>query len=287
MFPAHRRAAALLFLFLLLAILPSAQGVTVTLQQGNLPTAAYAGTLDTFVTNGTTSNASPARNYGGAGALAVSADTTVNPANTQGQFLSFLQFDTSTAKSAFDTQFGAGGWTVTGVQLQLTAQSPGNAIFNGFSGGTNTAGNIDLRWLAANLTSADEGTGTPGVSSTSGMTFNNYTTYTGGSDQALGTFAFGGGTSGLFTMNATLGTGLLNDILAGGLTAFELKPSTGSQVSALFNSRNFTGGGSPGSRPALAITAVATAAPEPGRMMLVLLGGFVTVMRRRRAGVQS
>lgn len=267
------------FLSLIFVIPPLAGAATVVLQQGNLLSGTYAGTTDAFVTNGTTNNASPTRNYGGAGALAISASTAAAPANTQGEFQSFIEFDLALAKSSFDSQFGVGAWTVTAVQLQLTAAAPNNAIFNGFSltNPLNTAGNIDVRWMAND--SWVEGTGTPSNSQTSGMTYNNFSTFTGGSDQALGTFAFGGGITGVTNFNLGLTSGLLGDIASGSASTFQMMASSGSQVSALFDSKNF--GSSASARPALSITAVA-AAPEPGRAALLVSALGVMMLRRRR-----
>ena len=173
---------------------------------------------------------------------------------------------------------------MTGVQLQLTAQAPANGIFNG-SPSTNTPGNIDIRWLARDLTSSDEGSGKANATvTTSGITYNNYTTYTGVSDEALGTYNFNGTTSGLFTASSlALTSGFLSDILGGSKTDFELLPSSGSQVSAVFTARDYTGSGasSPLTRPALSITAIA--APEPARVMLFLFGSLALLLHRRRA----
>src|SRR5436190_7014118 len=66
---------------------------------------------DAFVTTGPSGNLSN-NNYGGAGALSVAA-----PNLSQGEFQSVLQFNLSGAKSAFDSQFGAGQWTIQSVTL--------------------------------------------------------------------------------------------------------------------------------------------------------------------------
>ena len=84
---------------------------------------------DAFVTSGPSGTLS-ANNYGGAGALSVTA-----PGLSQGEFQSVLQFDLSGAKSSFDSQFGPGQWSVQSVTLQLTATSPNNAIFNASAAG--------------------------------------------------------------------------------------------------------------------------------------------------------
>jgi hypothetical protein len=265
----------LLPLLIVAALALDIGAATVFLQQQDTPTTGYLGTVDAFVTSTSSANASPTRNYGAAGSLAISAPTSAAPANTKGEFQSMLQFDLALAKSTFDTQFGLGGWTVTSVQLGLTATAPANAIFN-----SSAAGNIDVRWLTND--SWVEGSGTPGSNQTAGLTFNNLSTYLGGSDQALGTFLFGGGTSGTSTFTLTLASGLIGDIINGAKATFQLKASAGSQVSSLFNSRDFTGLGasSPSVRPSLSITAVA--APEPGRTALVVVAGIALGLKRRR-----
>lgn len=265
-----------LFLALGAALSPAPVGAaTVVLQQGVQPTAAYAGTIDAFVTNGTANNASPNGNYGGAGALAVAAPTAVAPANTQGEFRSLMQFDTAIAKSTFDSLFGAGSWSVTDVSLALRAQAPNNAIFNGNGTLSNTAGFVDFRWLAND--SWIEGTGTPSAPGVTGLTYNTLAGFTGAGDEALGSFAFNGATSGLFTASFGLTPGFVIDLLGGGKSTFEMLASSGSQVSGVFTSRSF---GTAANRPFLSITAVAV--PEPGRALLALLGAAAMVLPRRR-----
>src|SRR5580765_4086981 len=61
-------------------------------------------TADAFVTTGP-ANSLATNNYGAGGALALSAT-----GSSQGEFQSVLRFDTSTAKSAFDSLYGAGSW---------------------------------------------------------------------------------------------------------------------------------------------------------------------------------
>ena len=71
---------------------------------------------DAFVTTGPSGNLS-GNNYGGAGALGVSA-----PGLPKGEFQSVLQFDLAGGRNSFDDQFGAGQWNVQSVSLQLTGQ---------------------------------------------------------------------------------------------------------------------------------------------------------------------
>src|SRR5690242_3498629 len=64
---------------------------------------------DAFVTTGPSNNLI-SNNYGGGGTLALSAAGLAN-----GEFQSVLQFDTSGAKSLFDSAYGAGLWSVQSV----------------------------------------------------------------------------------------------------------------------------------------------------------------------------
>ena len=124
-----------------------------------------------------------------------------------------------------------------------------------------------------------EGSGKPSPLSTGGLSYSTLSTFTSGSDQALGTFAFRGATSGNSTFSLGLGSGLLADATGGTAVSFLLKASTGSQVSALFNSRDF--GSTASARPALTLSAVA--APEPGRASLLFIALGMTFLHRRRA----
>ena len=113
---------------------------------------------DAFVTTGPASNLT-LNNYGGAGALALSA-----AGSTQGEFQSVLRFDTSASKIAFDGLYGAGMWSLQSATLRLTAALPNNAIFN-----ANSPGLFAVSWLQND--GWIEGTGTPNVPTTTGITF--------------------------------------------------------------------------------------------------------------------
>src|SRR3977135_2320578 len=66
---------------------------------------------DAFVTTGPSGNLKN-NNYGGPGAESVAA-----PNLSQGVFHSALQFGLSGAKSSFDSQYGAGQWSIQSVTL--------------------------------------------------------------------------------------------------------------------------------------------------------------------------
>ena len=231
----------------LLSLAPLAPGAVVTLN----PVA------DAFVTS-----AQPASNFGGGGALAISA-----PGLSAGELQSVLRFDTSSAFSSFNSTYGAGQWTIQSVTLQLTAAAPNNPVFN-----AQAAGQFIASWMQNNTWV--EGSGTPQSPTTTGITFTTLPSFEGSSDETLGTFSFGGATSGASVYSLALTTGFLSDVSSGGLASLRLYAS-GSTVSYVFNSRSFT---TVANRPVLTITAV----PSPAGIAMLTLAGFVTASRRQR-----
>jgi hypothetical protein len=217
---------------------------------------------DAFVTTGPSGNLAN-NNYGAAGGLSLAA-----PGLSQGEFQSVLQFGFSSAKSSFDTQFGAGQWTIQSVTLQLTATTPNNGIFNAGS-----AGQFGISWMQND--GWIEGTGTPQAPTASGITFSSLSSFASGADEALGIFSYNGATSGNAAYSLNLTPLFSGDILAGNTVSLRLFP-TDSAVSYLSDSRNF---GTAAARPLLTITAV----PEPGQFALGLLGlGICFLARHRR-----
>jgi hypothetical protein len=206
------------------------------------------------------SSANPSNNYGGAGALSVSAAGLAN-----GEFQSVLRFDMSAAKSSFDAAYGAGQWTVQSIALKLSATAPNNAIFN-----ASAAGQFNASWMQND--SWVEGSGTPASPTTTGITLNSLPGFLSGSDAALGTFSFNGATSGSFTYTLAMPAGLLGDIGAGSLASMRLYAAD-STVSYLSDSRNF---GQAALRPEFDITAV----PEPAGLAFLFAGPVLTARRR-------
>lgn len=203
-----------------------------------------------------------ALNYGGAGALAMSAS-----GSAKGEFDSLLRFDFSSAKSSFDAIFGAGAWTLQSVKLTLTAIVPANAIFN-----TSAAGNVAFKWIAND--SWVEGAGTPNIPTTNGIVFNGLAGIQGGTDEAIGTFAFSGATSGTVNYSFNLTPSFTSDATAGNLVSFLALPADAT-VSELVDSQNFN---TPSARPLLTVVAV----PEPGGAVLAFSGLLVLAARRGR-----
>ena len=256
-----------LLAFFLAVLSPLSASTTITLQQGVSPSG-YTGTADAFVTSGTTNNADPAKNYGAAGALAVSASGL-----SQGEFQSLIQFDLASAKSQLDTAYPS-GWTINSVALTLMPQTANNAIFNAAH-----SGNFVINWVSSDAWT--EGTGTPAIPTTDGITYNALSSLLSGGTQSLGSFTYNGttGTAQTYTFSA-VSAGLTSDITSGSKATFDLAAAVGdTQLSAIFNSKTF---GTSANRPALSITASAAAAPEPGRTSLLMAAFVGVVMQRRR-----
>jgi hypothetical protein len=212
---------------------------------------------DAFVTS-----AQPNSNYGGAGSLAVSA-----VGKPQGTFQSLLKFDLAAALTNFDGLFGSGNWTLQGVSLQLTATSPGNPLFNAAA-----AGSVAVSWLSDD--SWIEGSGTPTLPSATGVTFNSLPAVVALGSQSMGSFAFGGGTSGTANYLLNPSSGLRNDAFAGSLASILLNAGD-SSVAALFNSLSF---GNVALRPVLILSA--SEVPEPASVVLMGFAMLVCVVRR-------
>ncbi len=219
---------------------------------------------DAFVTTGPSNNLTT-NNYGAGGSIGLAA-----PELPKGEFQSVVRFDTSTAKSSFDTLYGAGAWSVQSVTLQLAATTVNNTNFN-----ANAAGSFAVSWMQND--GWTEGTGTPNAPGTTGITFATLqsTFMNPGSDEALGTFSYNGSSSGssVYTLNNP--SGFLSDILAGDMVSLRLSGAD-SSVSYLFNSREF---GTVANRPLLSITVI----PEPGTTALLGLGGLMGIFFARKA----
>lgn len=184
----------------------------------------------------------PASNYGAAGAIGVAAT-----GSAKGEFQSLIRFDLAAAKTSFDGIYGAGQWTLDGVQLSLGATNPNNALFNNPS----VSGLVLVRWVAND--SWAEGTGNPNTPQTNGVTWNTLPSFLSGADQALGSFT--SATTGTVNNTLNVTSGLIGDAQAGSLASLLLLPGD-SSVAALYNSSTGT------VKPMLTLSAVAI--PEPG-----------------------
>jgi hypothetical protein len=194
------------------------------------------------------SASNPNSNYGGAGALGISAS-----AATNGEFDTVMQFSLSGSTS---------GLSIQSIKLQLTATAPNNPLFN-----SQAAGSFSVIWLDNN--SWTEGTGTPSTPGSTGITYNTLPNYLDAGDESLGTFSFAGGTSGANSYTLQMPSSFLSDVTSGGTVSLELVPAD-NNVSYLFNSRSF---GTASSRPLLTVVAV----PEPAGPWLAAMASLAAV----------
>jgi len=229
-----------------------------TFCSGMLPDGVAASTTttagsDAFVTTGPASNLSN-NNYGGGGALAIAAGNLPN-----GEFQTVIQFGLSGARNSFDTQYGAGQWSIQTVSLQLSSSPHNNPVYNDVAPGL-----FGISLLQNN--SWMEGSGNASNPAGDGITYNTLqnTFINNAADQALGIFSFPGGTSGMNTYSLSLSSVLTADILAGNDLSLRLFAADNT-VSYLFSSRSAT---LASSQPQLVITAV----PEPGGLAVFGLG---------------
>lgn len=207
---------------------------------------------DAFVTTGPSGNLSN-NNYGSGGAISLAASGL-----PQGELQCVLQFNLGGAVNSFNTMFGVGQWSIESVALQLSAAPANNAIFN-----TPATGLFGISWMQND--SWSEGSGTPATPGASGITFASMqSTYISAGDEGLGTFSFGGATSGAFSYLLGLTPGFTADLLTGDNLSLRLFAAD-SSVSGVFNSRSF---GTVANRPLLTIVAV----PEPGTLAMAGLG---------------
>jgi hypothetical protein len=242
-----------------------------------LASVASAATVVTIQPSATTPNsgdaylraAAGASNFGAAGALVVSGS---GAANTNGQFASLLKFDLATAKTAFDAAYGAGGWTLDGIQLQLTATSPANPTFN-----ANAAGLVLVEWLADDswLENAITWNGMAALVGNA-ITWNGMAALVGAGNESLGSLGYTGASSGSQVASLTASSGFTTDLQNGSTASFRLAAGD-ADVSMVVNARNF---GTAASRPALILSA--SAVPEPSRVILVATGLMCLARRRRR-----
>lgn len=228
---------------------------------------------DAFVTTGPTNNL-VANNYGAAGGLAVSGSAASRAGSFRGLFESVLRFDLAGAKSAFDAAYGEGLWQVQSATLRLTTTAANNAIFN-----NNSTGLFSVSWMQSD--SWIEGTGSPSLPASNGITWLSLPDFVSLQDELLGTFLFdtavSGGDQAHTTYSLNLTTGFLGDILGGSSAGFDIAAASDS-VSYLFNSRSVT---TNSDRPLLTIVAAPVPEPLPGALLL----GCVIVFSIFRGGM--
>jgi len=217
---------------------------------GILPGATLTLDLTPPVADAFVSYANPTSNFGGSGAMQIAGSGVIN-----GQFDCVLNFNTAASKAAFDAQFGAGNWSVTGTSLRLTAASGGQSLFT-----PQNSGDVNVTWLQ-NPTWV-EGTGSPVAPTTTGITAATLPSFLGTGDQALGTIHFNAATNGTAgtstTYPLTPSSGLATTVGAGGIVGLDLVPAD-TTVSYLIYSRSYS---TTNFRPALTLVATTAASPS-------------------------
>ncbi len=237
----------------------------------------FAGKADTSFTINTTtadaflSGASPTLNFGSAGTLAIA------PASSaKGEFDSVIMFNTASAVSQFNTTYGAGNWTITGLTLSLASNfgtqgaQPNNAIFN-----TINAGSFGIDWLAND--SWVEGAGGGNGAANGAVSFNSIASFLSPGYDLLGTFTYTPPGNNVYAnYSLSLDANLVSDAAAGGAVSLYFYAAD-NQVSYLFNSREFAS-----NHPELTVTAAPVPEPNAAALLAASLGGFLFSRRQKR-----
>lgn len=213
-------------------------------------------------------------NYGDAGTLAIAPAS-----STKGAFDSVLLFDTAAAVSQFNGDYGAGNWTISGVQLSLASNfgvqgaQPNNQIFN-----TINAGSFGIDWIADTTWTVGNGggSGTPGYPANNDVDYAYIPTLLSFGYDSLGDFSYtppGNNIYLTYTMPTDAG---LDTAAADGAVSFYFYAAD-DQVSYLFNSQIYAS-----NHPELILTATPTPEPATLTLLAAAFGGFLMARRQNR-----
>jgi len=235
-------------------------------------------TADAFLASGSPGNPVGTNlaslNFGNVGTLAIA------PASSaKGEFDSIIKFNLAGAVSQFNTTYGVGQWSITGLTLSLASsfgtqgQQPANTIFN-----TINAGSFGITWLAYDnwVEGSGGGTGSPGFPNNSSVSFNSIPTLFSAGSASLGTYTYTPpGGSGYLSYSLPLNSSLVSDAAGGGDVSLYFYAAD-NQVSYLFNSRTFAS-----NHPELTLSAAPAPEPAAWSIMALALGGFAALRRRK------
>jgi len=228
-------------------------------------------TINDTIADAFLSGASPTLNFGGAGTLAIA------PASSaKGEFDSVIMFNTASAISQFNTTYGVGNWTITGLMLSLASNFgtqgaiPNNSLLNTVSGG-----NFGIDWLAYD--SWVEGTGGGNGAANGAVCFNSISTLFSAGYDSLGTYTYTPPGNNVYAnYSLPLDANLVSGTAAGGDVSLYFYAAD-NQASYLFNSKEFAS-----NHPELTITAGPVPEPATVTLLAVSLGSFLFSHRQRR-----
>lgn len=234
---------------------------------------------DTFVASGSAANPLGTNlsglNFGAAGTLAIAPASSL-----KGEFDSLIKFNGSASVSQFNSVYGAGNWSVTGVALSLASNfgvqgtQPNNLMFNPINGGL-----FGIDWVQNStwVEGSGSGNGTPGYPSNSAVSLQSVPGILAAGYDSLGTYTYTPPGNNVYqTYELPTDSGMLADLTTGGDVSLYFYAADNS-VSYLFGSRSYST-----DHPELIITAEVT--PEPSVLPLMTLGfaGWREWTRRRR-----
>jgi hypothetical protein len=236
-------------------------------------------TADAFLASGSAGNPLGSNltslNFGGAGTLAIAPASSL-----KGEFDSIINFNLAGAVSQFNTTYGAGNWSITGMTLSLASnfggqgEQPNNNVFN-----TINAGSFGIDWLSYDswVEGTGGGNGTPGYPNNSSVSFNSIPTLFSAGYDSLGTYTYiPPGDNVYLNYTLPLDANLVSDATAGGDVSLYFYAAD-NQISYLFNSRSYAS-----NHPELTVTAAPVPEPTAAELLTASLGSFLFSCRPRR-----
>jgi hypothetical protein len=215
---------------------------------------------DAFLATGSPENPDGADltdlNFGAAGTLVIAPATSV-----KGEFRSVIQFHIPDAMSLFNATYGSNHWSISGICLELVSNygtegvQPNNPIFNVIGNG-----NFVIEWISTN--NWPEGTGTPNLPTTDGVTYSWLPSFLSAPHEVLCTNTYvAPGDNVHVTWPLPLRTNLIADVFKGDVSFYFY--AADDQINYLFNSHSY----GRGNEPLIEVTAIP---------LLRILSGYFT-----------